>query len=385
MRMQVRSVRLTQFRGHESSRVSFAPGVSLLYGPNGAGKTNVLEALHYCCLGKSFLTTSDQFALRRGAPHFEVEADFAFTGRADATVRFVFVPGEGKRVFVNGAPLDRLVDVVGRFPVVTIAPDDHRITDGGPDERRRLLDTVLCQEKPRYLDALIRYRRVLRQRNEVLGRLRGRADRESASLLAPWNAELVTHGSRITWYRMQFLDRFAPCLDEAFRRIEDVAERPRITYRPFTDLAGVTSEADVAARFAETLERRADGERERGISLVGPHRDELVLRLDDMEVRRYASHGQHRTFVLALRLAQFFHLRDTVGETPLLLMDDVFDNLDPDRIRIFADLLTSEDAGQTIVTAARADLFASTVDFDGTTHRAMHIVQGRAAESVPKE
>jgi DNA replication and repair protein RecF len=378
--MHVRSVRLSQFRAHEDSRVSFGSGVTLLYGPNGAGKTNVLEALHYCCLARSFITTSDQYALRRGAEHMEVEADVSFRTRSDATVRFVLVPQEGKRVLVNGSHLERLVDVVGRFPVVAISPDDHRITDGGPDERRRFLDMILCQEKPRYLEALVRYRRVLRQRNEVLARSRSMPGSTLDSLLAPWDAELVLQGSRLTWYRMQFLGRFDPYLDEAFGRIESVAERPRIAYRGFARLEASAGEDEIADLFQEMLEERGPAERERGLTLVGPHRDELVLRLNDLEVRRYASHGQHRTFVLALRLAQYFYLRDTTGETPLLLMDDVFDNLDPDRIRIFAGLLTSEDAGQAIVTAARGDIFGEAVRFDGDAHRAIRIEEGSPVE-----
>lgn len=376
--MYVRSVRLSQFRAHENSTVDFGPGVSMLYGPNGAGKTNVLEALYYCCLARSFVTSTDQYALRRGADHMEVEAAISFASRADTTVRFVFVPREGKRVLVNGSPLERMVDVVGRFPVVAISPDDHRITDGGPDERRRFVDTILCQEKPRYLEALMRYRRVLRQRNEVLARGRGGSNTALRGVLEPWTAELVKQGSLVTRYRIEFLDRFAPYLDEAFGRIESVTERPRVRYRPFADLDGAATDDDIAIRFEETLAERERAERERGMTLVGPHRDELVLYLDDLEVRRYASHGQHRTFVLALRLAQYFHLRDAVGETPLLLMDDVFDNLDPDRIRIFAAILTSDGAGQTIVTAARGDLFGDAVPFDGELHRAIRIDAGQS-------
>lgn len=378
--MHVRSVRLSQFRGHEDTTLDFGPGVSLLHGPNGAGKTNVLEALHYCCLAKSFITSSDQYTVRRGADHMEVEAAVSFGSRSDATVRFVLVPREGKRVLVNGSPLERLVDVVGRFPVVAISPDDHRITDGGPDERRRFLDSILCQEKPRYLDALMRYRRVLRQRNEVLARSRAVPASTLDARLAPWTAELVRQGSLVTRYRLEFLERFAPYLDEAFAQIESVAERPRIRYRPFADLEEATSDAEIAVLFEAALAEREQTERDRGMTLVGPHRDELVLYLDDLEVRRYASHGQHRTFVLALRLAQFYHLRDAVGETPLLLMDDVFDNLDPERIRIFARLLTSDGAGQTLVTAARGDLFGDAVRFDGERHRTIRIDQGRPVE-----
>ncbi len=374
--MRIRSLRLVDFRAHAATRVSFTPGLNLLHGANGTGKTNVLEAVHYCCLGKSFVTSNDQYALRRGARFFEVEADFSFDSRSDATVRLTYVPGEGKRLAVNGAPLDRLSDAVGRFPVVSIAPDDHRLTDGGPEERRRFLDTILCQESPTYLDHLVRYRRALRQRNELLARQAGRA---TDAMLDAWDAELVRHGARITLRRMEFFDRFDTFLGESWRLVDGRTERPTLRYRPFAP--GLpTDEAEVAAAFADLLRDRAQGDRERGLTHTGPHRDEIVFRLDDLEVRRYASHGQHRTFVLALRLAQFFYLADRLGETPLFLLDDVFDTLDPDRINLFAGLLT-QPGRQSLVTAAHDGLFRDAVDWAAGGHSALLISETLNADA----
>jgi DNA replication and repair protein RecF len=146
--MRLRSLRLHSFRAHAESALTFSPKVNLLHGPNGAGKTNVLEAVHYLCLGKSFLAAQDGVVVRRGAPFFEVEGRFEGERRADLAVRMVYVPEEGKRLFVNKAPLDRLADVVGTFPVVVLSPEDGALTAGGPEERRRFLDTTLSQARP---------------------------------------------------------------------------------------------------------------------------------------------------------------------------------------------------------------------------------------------
>ncbi|MEO1479054.1 MAG: DNA replication and repair protein RecF, partial [Bacteroidota bacterium] len=194
--MHLRRLRLVSFRAHAESTLALAPKVNLLTGPNGAGKTNVLEAIHYLCLSKSFLTSSDAYVLQRDRPFFEAEGDFESERRPSLQVRLVYVPDEGKKLFVNRAPLDRLSDIVGQLPVVVIAPDDYDLTAGGPEERRRFLDNTLSQSKPVYLDDLLKYRRALKQRNALLLHLKRNRGASDAGLDA-WTEELVTLGARI--------------------------------------------------------------------------------------------------------------------------------------------------------------------------------------------
>src|SRR5690606_36598056 len=170
--MRLRSLRLVSFRAHADTALELAPKVNLFYGPNGAGKTNVLEAVHYLCLTKSFLTATDQHVVQRGAPFLEVEGLFEGSRRASVHVKLVSVPGEGKRVFLNRAPLERLADLVGEAPAVVLSPSDYALTAGGPDERRRFLDATLSQAYPVYLDDLLKYRRALKQRNALLQQVR---------------------------------------------------------------------------------------------------------------------------------------------------------------------------------------------------------------------
>jgi DNA replication and repair protein RecF len=288
-----------------------------------------------------------------------VDAEVTTDRRGDQSIRVVFVPGQGKRVKVNGVQLDRLVDLVGRFPVVVLAPSDHRLTEEGPDERRRFLDTMLCQASPVYLQALVSYRRVLKQRNELLAGRRSLRE----EMLAPYSDALARHGSRLAARRAAFVDEFSRHLEKAYSLMADAAERPSIAYRTFLDGAEEYPEETLFIRYQEILAQRFQNEVDRGLTLVGPHRDDLVFRLDEMLVRRYASQGQHRTFVTALKLAQYFYLSERLGERPALLLDDAFDTLDPARVQAISGILMGEDLGQSLVTAARKDVFEAVFDF----------------------
>lgn len=374
--MILRSVRLSAFRAHAETTLPFAPKVNLLHGPNGAGKTNILEAIHYLCLSKSFLASKDTYALRKGCPYFEIEGTFEGEQRHALRVRLVFVPAEGKRLFVNGAPLERLSEVVGMLPVVVFSPEDQTLTAGGPEERRRFLNNIMSQARPVYLDDLFKYRRTLRQRNELLGQYRRAPRTVEPSLLASWDAELVALGSRLIAARQRFLSAFSRFLEEAYRRIEAVAEKPTMAYTTIAPLRPDDDEEAVAEAFRERLARVARRERELGRTLVGPHRDEIVFSLNDFAVRRYASQGQHRTFGMAMKVAQYFYLYDRLEEAPILLLDDVFDTLDAQRTGAFLDLLQSEAVGQSLITAAQRTLFEGLVPFDAPAHQAAQVVAG---------
>jgi DNA replication and repair protein RecF len=376
--MQIRNLHIRGLRAHEDSTYSFVAGVNLLHGPNGVGKTNVLEAVHYLCLAKSFITSSDRYALRMGADFMQLDAEVTTDRRGEEKLRFVFVPGDGKRLLVNGVPLDRLVDVVGRFPVVVLAPSDHRLTEEGPDERRRFLDTMLCQASPAYLTSLIAYRRVLRQRNELLARRSGMR----REMMASYNQALAKQGARILSRRGKFVRDFCVHLDAAYALMAKSSERPSIQYKTFATSPAELSEDEQRDSYLEALDKRFDDECDRGMTLLGPHRDDLVFRLDEMLVRQYASQGQHRTFVMALKLAQYFYLAERLGERPLLLLDDVFDTLDQNRMATITDLLDGEAVGQSLVTAARRDVFADVLQLDGTRSLA-HAVEPRSA-TIPE-
>ena len=375
--MILKTLRLLNFRAHQETTVDFAPGVNLLYGSNGAGKTNILEAIHYLCLSKSFLVSNDGYVLRKGRPFFEAEGVFEGNHRTTLKARLVYVPEEGKRLFINGAPLERLSQIVGVLPIVVFSPDDYVLTAGGPEERRRLLDNVLSQSRPLYLDDLLKYRRALRQRNELLGQSRRTRRAPPSGLLASWDEELVQLGSRVITSRLRFITEFSGFLEAAYVHMEAVSEKPTIAYTTIGRLDADADQEQVVERYRAQLVRAEEQERALGRTLVGPHRDELIFRLNGLEVRRYASQGQHRTFGMALKLAQYLYLHDRLDEKPILLLDDVFDNLDLQRARLFVNLLSTDLIGQSVLTAARRDLFADLLPFDEPTHRITKVENGR--------
>jgi len=375
--MVLTGLRLRGFRAHEHTDVDFTRGVNLIFGPNGAGKTNILEAIHYLSLGKSFIASKDSYALRFGAQFFDLRGTFEPPNRPPFEVRVVMKPDEGKRVFVNGAPLERLADLVGRVPVVVFAPVDHALTDGGPDERRRFLDNTLSQARPAYLNALLKYRRTLKQRNAVLAGGRN----VPSELLAPWNEELVRSGAQIAQSRAAFVAAFGGYLDKAWNLVESIGERPTIEYSGFAPIKDWAATEMVVDRFRAKLEQNLNNERRLKRTMVGPHRDELTFRLNDVEVRRYASQGQHRTFGMALKLAKYFYLQDITERTPLLLLDDVFGDLDLHRSNVFLGLLQDSTVGQSIITTADDTHFRSVIPFDGKNNTSIGIRNGAVVAS----
>lgn len=340
----------------------FEDGINVIIGPNGAGKTNILESIHMLCLSRSFLTSRDNVVLQRGAPFYEVEGEFETKARGLQKVRVAYVPGEGKKIFVGGAALERLTDIVGRFPVVVFSPDDQRLTAEGPEYRRRFIDNIISQSSPIYLDHLLRYRLALKQRNELLHRARRNRSPVDPVVLQGLTAAIVEPGSAIIAARLAFIDAFTLHLDRAHERISDVAERPNMTYQPFPSRLASHDVASVRLAFIAQLESSSRRERERGMTMCGPHRHDLDLTLDDLPVRRYASQGQHRTFGMALKLAQYDYMQARGAERPILLLDDVFDNLDPARIEAFLSILGSGDIGQNVTTAARREIVHNHLD-----------------------
>ncbi|MFC2085806.1 DNA replication/repair protein RecF [Bacteroidota bacterium] len=371
--MILRKISLRQFRAHSNTEVTFAPGINLIHGPNGAGKTNVLEAIHYLCIGQSFVAAKDTYALQFQTHFFDLRGEFEPAARPPFDVRLVFKPNEGKKAFINSAPLERLSNLVGRVPVVVVAPGDHELTDGPPDGRRRFLDNTLSQARPSYLAELLKYRRTMRQRNALLGR----GKYVDPTLLHPWNEEFSRSAAKITVERARFVAELNTCVATAYSMMEAISEIPTVAYRPFQPIPEGATPDLVLDMHRERLQDALPRELEQRRSLVGPHRDELVFKLNDVEVRRYASQGQHRTFGMALQLAKFLYLKAILNEAPILLLDDVFGDLDRHRGSVFLKLLEeSEEIGQSFITTADDSAFHDTIDFAKGMHSQQMIVKG---------
>jgi len=357
--MKLQLIRLRNFRNYADTTLDCADGCNLFLGDNGQGKTNLLEAIAYLSLTKSVFGSNDTTVLSIGRDFFELEGRFQSDVGTQTSVRAAYSVAEEKSVMLDGQRVERFSDVIGLFPIVTLFPEHHAITLGAPGDRRKFIDFVLSQASKSYLLDLMEYRRIVKQRNRILQDQRTTRG-DSLSSLDAWDEGLISHGSRVVSARLEFLDSFRIDLRQAYLQLVEKPEVPDIRYvstlSEHSELAGNgQAKEKIESVFRVALrETRAD-EIRTGFTLVGPHRDELSFTLNGLEVRKYASQGQHKTFLIALKAAEFAYLKRQRNETPMMLLDDVFGELDD--IRTGCLLRFLETVGQTFVTAAKGKLF----------------------------
>lgn len=353
--MRLRSLELVGWRNYEHAAVELSAGPQLLAGDNGQGKTNLLEAVHYLATGRSHRTTDEAALVRAGSEEAVVRAHLEAGERA-RRVEIAVRPGGRNRARVDGAAQARFTDALGHVRTVLFAPEDVVLVRGDPADRRRFLDDLLAQRRPAYRAVRHDYDRVLRQRNALLKQLRDRTPEDGS--LQSWTESLVRLGARIVAARLMACAALGPPTGARYAEIAGrAAETSPVRLALERSTAGggngcADSEPDVAVLAQELREAaaaRADEERERGVSLVGPHRDDLRLELDGLPVRTHASQGEAWSLALALRLASRELLRE-VGNDPVVLLDDVFAELDAARRRRLA--AWCETCEQVLVTAA---------------------------------
>ena len=371
--------KLQNFRNHEETSVEWAPHMNVIIGPNGAGKTNLIDAIHYLCMTRSFNSNSDMYVVNQDATFFMIKGHFEGNIRSSFDVGCSYSRGEGKKIFVNESPLDRLSDLIGMVPVVVLAPEDQKLTSEGPSERRSFIDSFISQISPKYLRDLMDFRKARKQRNKLLQEFRGSREAMLA-YLEPWNVQLVEYGSRIVAKRTEVLNRFQAYLEEEYKLISGMKHRPHLEYQTFCEPS--EDAAKVEERYKEELDKALENELEREITTVGPHRDEIVFYLDDFELRKFGSQGQHRLFALSLKLAQLLYFSDELDDLPIFLLDDVFGDLDAQRTEVLLQALT-EHAGQTFITSANPIPFEDYITFDGEKNRRYKVEQGNVELLTP--
>lgn len=342
-----RELRLRQFRNLSDVTLVFpAAGVALI-GDNGAGKTNLLEAIYYLEILRSFRGSPDEQLVRFGADAFHVRGVFVDARGRDTEITAAYEPRtRRKRVTVDGSEPDRISDAIGHLGAVVFSPADIGLVAGAPAERRRFLDILLSLGEPDYLAALQHYRRVLRHRNALL------RSSTSVAAMAPWDDALIEHGSRIIAMRRRWVDEYA----EPFRvRCEEIGGRAATLEYHASAIRG--ADGAITEAFAAALRRVAPRERERGLTLVGPHRDDLVFRMqgrdEAIDLREFGSGGQVRTAAIALRMIEAEYVRARRGRPPVLLLDDIFAELDPGRSSRILEMLDGRHPGQVVLTAPK--------------------------------
>src|SRR3989304_599622 len=305
--MKLQKAEIRNFRNHSASSLDFTDGINAIFGDNGEGKTNIVEAISYLCLTKSFYAINDAVVVRIGSEHFDVRGSFRADNGSEWSVAASYESASAKKtITVNKTPVETLSSVVGQFPAVILSPEQNGITFGAPTERRKFLDLAISQASKLYLEELLEYRKILRHRNKILldAKL---SRRDCTDLLEPWDESLVRTGSSIMMRRLKFVEDFRPLVEKQFSFVAGETERPGIRYVPSFETAPPMERAKVEQQFQEALASHRDEERRTGTSAVGPHRDEIDFSIDDLSLRKVASQGQHKTFLVALKLGEFFY------------------------------------------------------------------------------
>ena len=357
--MHFTGIKLRQFRNYPSLSFEPHPGVTVLYGPNGSGKTNLLEAMHLLSLGRSHRTAQDREMVAAGAEESVIQASAQRTdGRHDIEIRLLPQQKPHKRVLLYGKPAARIGDLMGHATVVMFSPEDVRIVRDGPAARRRFVDMQLSQIRPSYLRVLKNYLTILESRNALLRQNKLFGVEDFSNQLETWDEQLAHAAVILTRARRWFLDRLS---QNASAQYAAIAENPHEHFElrytgPLADCA------DPAAAMLDGLHRTRREDMQRMYTHFGPHRDDVALMLFGRDLRAFGSQGQLRTAVLSMKLGEIQLITDEMGEPPVLLLDDVFSELD---LRRRSALLGSTRGLQTLLSCtdradaadARADVF----------------------------
>lgn len=352
--MRLSGLILRHFRNLGAQELVLPPEGVALVGDNAQGKSNFLEAIYYLETFRSFRGARDEQLVGFGQDLFRVAGTTSPGLPADARKTEVAAAferkGRRKKVSVDGVEPDRMGEALGRLAAVIFSPADVELVSGGPKERRRFLDVVLSLNEPEYLAALQEYRRVLACRNASL------KQRRPGSTVMAWDQGLIRSGSLVIHARKKWIERGSRPFGDYYLRVSDEAPA-RMTYRSSVPLGGVESMEAVTEAFRDALADSCERERHQGATVVGPHRDDVRLELEcdtgGLDLRDFGSGGQRRTAALALRLLEARTIRERRDETPLVLLDDVFAELDEGRSERVLELMEAEEMGQVVLTAPK--------------------------------
>ncbi len=321
--MTIIDIELTNFRLHKSTCLSFSENLNFIVGGNGQGKTSILEAVYYLGTTKNLLQSLDSEVVSFGEGFFKVSGNINSFINNNA-VSYYDLQTNKKNYFLDGKQISKSASVIGKFPLVTITPSDHLITQGAPSDRRKFVDSVISQTSETYLNILLDYNKTLRQRSSLLQQISERQDKELINQLDVWSENLVLYGSEIIKHRFLFIQKFKDYISEAYNNLLEGNENPEIKYLSY----GSFDINKIKEEFSQLLNKRRNDELRRCTNLVGPHRDDFLFSINNLELKKFGSQGQHKTFQIALKFGQFFYIKDKQNTSPVFLMDDIFGELD---------------------------------------------------------
>ncbi|HZF99691.1 MAG TPA: DNA replication and repair protein RecF [Chitinophagales bacterium] len=344
-------VSLTQFRNYAAAKLRFCDGINCITGLNGTGKTNLLEAVYYLCVGKGFFTGQDVYNVQRERDYFRLEGKFQSKQLNDSTIQLhedtvavYYHVTQGKTLFRNGVKYNRLAEHVGRYPVVVIEPEDTWLIAEGGEARRKMIDNVISQVNDEYLEKLIQYNRVLVQRNSLLKQMAETRD-WNESLVTVYDEQLEPLANFLHDCRNALVKSITPVLEETYQAVSGQREAVGITY--VSDIG--------AQNFFELMRNSRGKDRALQRTSRGTHRDDFELTMNGVAIKKYGSQGQKKSSMIALKLSFFRWIKNQTHTFPMLLLDDIFDKLDPERTTSLFRLIDSPEFAQVFITDTDAE------------------------------
>lgn len=383
--MIVEKLDLKHFRNYRDCSFTFSPGLNFIYGDNGNGKTNILEAVSMLCFTRSFLQASDSDCLQYEENQFKIFGSFKNRVEVSSKVEFDYLKEDSKKsVKLDGEHIGRLTNFFGKIPLVVLSPLDMKLSYGTPADKRQNFDILISQISKTYLDELRSLNRVLKQKNSLLKDNINNSKykkEELLDLIAGWNEELAVISESILRKRLEFVKEFVPYIIESFKSIVDDTAEPVFEYESEIDLKSTNLRKSIEDSLIEKLSIEII----RGVSLVGPQRDNYIFRINKIgqtfDLKYFASQGEQKTYVIALKLAEYFYLKDKLDSTsigePILMLDDIFSELDNNRVNRIAGLLNK--FNQVFITTTNKNyLDIISNHYDKSKITAFNIINGTA-------
>lgn len=363
--MHLQSLSILDYKNIEQVEVSFNPKLNCFLGDNGAGKTNLLDAIYYLSFCRSFFNPIDSQNIRHGSDFFMIQGKF-FRNNDDVLITCGYKNGQQKQFKRNHKPYKRLSDHIGLFPLVMISPSDSILILGGSDERRKFMDGVISQYDRSFLEALIRYNRALLQRNNLLKQFSesGKFDAETLSI---YDEQLIDQGTIVYQKRKGFIEKLIPVFQEFYEYVSGGKENVILEY----------SSCMEQGSFRDQLNTSLKKDRITQFTNVGIHKDDLNLLLEGFPIKKLGSQGQNKTYLAALKFAQFEFLKNASEIKPILLLDDIFDKLDSNRVGKIIGLVSEDRFGQIFITDTNREHLEKIILETKTDHKIFRIAEGK--------
>ena len=354
--MYLKKLILTNFKNYELGEIEFSSKINCFVGNNGVGKTNILDAIHYLSLTKSFFNSIDSIGIKHGEEYFIVQGTFNRDGEEDS-IYCAFQKQKQKLLKRNGKEYQKSSDHVGRYPVVMISPADAALVTEGSEERRKFLNKIVSQYNTEYLDSVLKYNKALQQRNKLLKDFKT-TNRFDIDILSGWDAQLVKYGEYIYIERSILVNELIPVFQEYYEMISNGREQVRLKYHSHLE----------DGNFSEALHNSIYKDRFLEYTTIGIHKDDLLLEMNGFPVKSLGSQGQQKSYLVALKLAKFDYIKRKAGFSPILLLDDIFDKFDADRVEQIIKLVGNHRFGQIFITDTHQSrlqdiLFSHNIDF----------------------